>query len=312
MKLISCSAGESLAADIGKHIGLAPASRTIRQFADKEIFVEINENVRGEDVFVIQSTNCPANDNLMELLIMLDTLKRASARRVTAVIPYYGYARQDRKTGPRTPISARLVADLIVSAGAGRVLTIDLHAGQIQGFFNIPTDNMYAGPVLRQDILQNSKIGKKIQVTSPDVGGVVRARAIASKLNCDLSIIDKRRQQAGSSEVMNVIGDPKGHDCILFDDIVDSAGTVCNAAEALKEQGANNVFVYASHGVFSDPAIERITKSCITEVVVTDTIALTEQVKSCKKIRQVSVAHLLGDAILRIHNEQSVSVLFDA
>lgn len=311
MKIIVCSSNEALGWEICATLGVEPAKVTLKRFADKEIFVEIDENVRGEDVFVIQSTNQPANDNLMELLIMLDSLRRASADRVTAVIPYYGYARQDRKTGPRTPISARLVADLISTAGAGRVLTMDLHAGQIQGFFSVPTDHLYAAPVLYKDIAGNERIGKNKRFVSPDVGGVARARYIASKFGCDLSIVDKRRGHAGASEVMNVIGDPKGQDCIIIDDIVDSAGTVCNSAQALMDAGANKVFVYASHGVFSPPAIERIDKSPIAEVVFTNSIASSQATRECPNIRQISVAELLGSAILRIHNNQSVSVLFD-
>jgi ribose-phosphate pyrophosphokinase len=277
-----------------------------------EVFVEIEENIRGEDVFVIQSTSFPANDNLMELLVMLDALKRASARRVTAVVPYYGYSRQDRKTGPRTPISAKLVANLITTAGANRVCTIDLHAGQIQGFFDIPTDNLYAAPVILRDI--ESRFGRRngdLVVVSPDVGGVVRARAVASRLGCDLAIIDKRRPRAGVSEVMNVIGEVDGRDCILIDDIVDSGGTLCNAAEALKGKGAKSVSAYCTHGVLSGGAVARIDGSNLAEMVTTDTIQPTDAIKASKRVRQLPIAPLLGEAILSISTEKSVSRLFN-
>jgi ribose-phosphate pyrophosphokinase len=275
-----------------------------------EIFVEIQENVRGEDVFVVQSTSHPANDNLMELLVTLDALKRGSARRVTAVIPYYGYARQDRKSGPRTPISAKLVANLITSAGADRVLTIDLHAGQIQGFFDIPTDNLFAAPVFYDDIKARYN-GDELMMVSPDVGGVVRARALARRLDADLAIIDKRRERAGVSEVMNIIGDVAGRRCILVDDIVDSGGTLCNAAEALTEAGAVSVDAYITHGVLSGGAVARVTASPLASLVTTDSIEATEAVLAAHNIRQISVAPLLGEAVRRINEERSVSSLFN-
>ena len=282
----------------------------MRRFADMEVFVEIQENVRGEDMFVIQSTSCPANDNLMELLIMIDALRRASARRITAVIPYFGYARQDRKVGPRTPISAKLVANMITEAGANRVLTVDLHAGQIQGFFDIPTDNLFAQPAIVKDILEHLD-GKSPMVVSPDVGGVVRARALATRLNTDLAIVDKRREKAGQSEVMNIIGDVEGRPCILIDDIVDSGGTLCNAAEALLKNGATEVYAYATHGVLSGKAVERIKNSQLKSMVVTDTIGATPEMKTCPNLRTISIAPLLGEAMRRINNEASVSSLFD-
>jgi ribose-phosphate pyrophosphokinase len=275
-----------------------------------EIFVEIHENVRGEDVFVIQSTSYPANDNLMELLVTLDTLRRSSARRVTAVIPYYGYARQDRKSGPRTPISAKLVANLITTAGADRVLTLDLHAGQIQGFFDIPTDNLYAERVLVKDI-EESHAGKDLVIVSPDVGGVFRARQIARRLDVDLAIVDKRRERAGVSEVMNIIGDVEGQRCILVDDIVDSAGTLCNAAEALSKQGAKSVSAYVTHGVLSGGAVARVGASPLETLVITDSILATEAVRVSQNIRQLTIAPLLGEAIRRVSEEKSVSSLFD-
>jgi ribose-phosphate pyrophosphokinase len=274
------------------------------------VFVEVQENVRGEDMFVMQSTSAPANDNLMELLIMIDALRRASARRITAVIPYFGYARQDRKVGPRTPISAKLVANMITEAGANRVLTVDLHAGQIQGFFDIPTDNLFAQPVIVKDILQHLD-GKTPMVVSPDVGGVVRARSLARRLNADLAIVDKRRERAGQSEVMNIIGDVEGQSCILIDDIVDSGGTLCNAAEALLNNGATEVYAYTTHGVLSGKAVERIKNSKLKSMVVTDSIPATDAVKSCANIRTISIAPLLGEAMRRINNEASVSSLFD-
>jgi ribose-phosphate pyrophosphokinase len=275
-----------------------------------EVFVEIQENVRGEDMFVIQSTSFPANDNLMELLIAIDALRRASARRITAVIPYFGYARQDRKVGPRTPISAKLVANLITGAGANRVLTVDLHAGQIQGFFDIPTDNLYAMPVMVRDI-QDYLGGDNLMVVSPDVGGVVRARALARRLGADLAIVDKRRERAGESEVMNIIGDVEGRSCILVDDIVDSGGTICNAAEALFAQGAKDVCAYATHGVLSGGAVARVEGSKLKSLVVTDSIADTDEMRRCSKIRRISIAPLIGEAVRRINNEESVSSLFD-
>jgi ribose-phosphate pyrophosphokinase len=282
----------------------------MRRFSDMEIFVEINENVRGEDVFVIQSTSYPANDNLMELLVAIDALMRASARRITAVIPYYGYARQDRKSGGRTPISAKLVANLITVAGANRVLTLDLHAGQIQGFFDIPTDNLYAAPVLTKDIEQRFA-GKELVVVSPDVGGVVRARAVAKRLDADLAIIDKRRERAGVSEVMNIIGDVRGQHCILVDDIVDSAGTLCNAAVALMEAGAKSVSAYVTHGVLSGGAVARVSASPIESLVTTDSIMATEAVRVSQTVRQLTIAPLIAEAISRISLERSVSSLFD-
>lgn len=282
----------------------------VRRFADMEVFVEIEENVRGEDVFVVQSTSYPANDNLMELLITLDALRRSSARRVTAVIPYFGYARQDRKTAPRTPISAKLVANLITEAGANRVLTMDLHAGQIQGFFDIPVDNLYAAPLFGRDI-QERYAGRDLMIVSPDVGGVLRARAIARRLNTDLAIIDKRRERAGVSEVMNVIGDVSGRDCILIDDIVDSGGTLCNAAEALLNAGAHSASVYVTHGVLSGGAVARIAASPIEMLTITDSILGTEAVRLAHNVRQLTIAPLMADAMRRIHDESSVSSLFD-
>jgi ribose-phosphate pyrophosphokinase len=275
------------------------------------VFATIDENVRGEDVFVIQSTSYPANDNLMELLIVIDALKRASARRITAVMPYFGYARQDRKTGGRTPISAKLVANLITRAGADRVLTLDLHAGQIQGFFDIPTDNLLPSLLLASDIRAQYKVASDLVIVSPDIGGVVRARALAKRLEIDLAIVDKRRSGPGESEVMNIIGEVSGRRCILYDDIVDSAGTLCNAAKALIDQGAKEVSAYISHGVLSGPAVERINASVLTEVVITDSIEAPDRVSGCGKIRQISVAPLIGEAIRRIANEESVSKLFD-
>ena len=274
-------------------------------------FVEILENVRGEDVFVLQSTSFPANDNLMELLVTLDALRRGSARRITAVIPYYGYARQDRKTGPRTPISAKLVANLITVAGADRVLTMDLHAGQIQGFFDIPLDNLLGAPVFVKDIEDQVGRGKDIVIVSPDVGGVVRARAVARRLDADLAIIDKRRERAGVSEVMNIIGDVKGRDCILLDDIVDSAGTLCNAGVALSEAGAKSVRAYVTHGVLSGGAVARVSSSPLVELVTTDSITATEAVRVATNVRQLSIAPIMAEAISRISEERSVSSLFD-
>jgi ribose-phosphate pyrophosphokinase len=276
-----------------------------------EVFVEIQENVRGEDMFVIQSTSFPANDNLMELLIVIDALRRASARRITAVIPYFGFAGQDRMVGPRTPISAKLVANLITEAGANRVLTVDLHAGQIQGFFDIPTDNLYAMPVIVRDIQDYLGTGDHLMVVSPDVGGVVRARALAKRLGADLAIVDKRRERAGESEVMNIIGDVKGRSCILIDDMVDSGGTICNAAEALLKNGAKDVCAYATHGVLSGGAVARIAGSKLKSMVVTDSIAATEEQRKCPNLRRISIAPLIGEAMRRINHEESVSSLFD-
>jgi len=308
MKLLSCNSNITLSEEIAIKLDLPLTKASIKKFSDEEIFVEINENVRGQDVYVLQSTSKPANDNLMELLICIDALKRASAKQITAVIPYFGYARQDRKPGPRTPISAKLVADLITSSGASRVLTIDLHAGQIQGFFDIPVDNLYAAPILLNDIKSNFKIDKTI-IISPDVGGVVRARYIANKLNINLAIVDKRRERENVSEVLNIIGDVKNKDCILIDDIVDTAGTLTNAAEALLSSGANSVSAYVSHGIFSGPALERILTSRLKEVVTTNTIGkIKDEDKS--KIRRLSVAPLIAEAVKRIDNHSSVSSLF--
>jgi len=310
MKLISCNANRPLSEAIADYLDMRLTRSEVKTFADQEIFVRIDENVRGEDVFVIQSTSYPANDNLMQLLIMMDALRRASARRITAVIPYFGYARQDRKTDGRTPISAKLVANLISASGADRVLTVDLHAGQIQGFFDIPTDNLFAGPVMIDDIKE--RFGKdKIVMVSPDVGGVVRARALANKLNADLAIVDKRRPEAGKSEVMNIIGEVKDARCIMLDDICDSGGTLANAAAALKEQGAVSVSAYVTHGVLSGTAVQRIEKSVLDELVMTDTIQPSEAALKSKKIRVLPMSPLLGEAIRRIANEESVSKLFD-
>jgi ribose-phosphate pyrophosphokinase len=310
MRLITGNANRPLAEAISSYLGTVPVQADVRRFSDDEVFVEVQENVRGEDMFVIQSTSAPANDNLMELLIMIDALRRASARRITAVIPYFGYARQDRKVGPRTPISAKLVANLITEAGANRVLTVDLHAGQIQGFFDIPTDNLFAQPVIVKDILEHLG-GKEPMVVSPDVGGVVRARSLARRLNTDLAIVDKRRERAGVSEVMNIIGEVQGRPCILIDDIVDSGGTLCNAAEALLNNGATEVYAYCTHGVLSGKAVERIQNSRLKSMVVTDTIAVTPAQAACANIRTISIAPLLGEAMRRINNEASVSSLFD-
>ena len=314
LKLISGNSNRPLAEAIAKNLGIPLAQSTIRRFADTEIFVEILENVRGEDTFVIQPTCFPVNDSLMELLISIDTLRRSSSRRITAVIPYYGYARQDRKTGPRTPITAKLVANLITNAGADRVLTLDLHAGQIQGFFDIPHDNLHAAPVFVSDIkntlMSHGKMPEGLTIVSPDVGGVVRARSLAKRLGANLAIIDKRREQAGESEVMNIIGEVNGRICLLFDDIVDSGGTLCNAAEALMNKGAKSVAAYCTHGVFSGKAVERIAASPMQHMTVTDTIPATAEVAACKKIRYLSVAPLLAEAVARISQERSVSSLF--
>ena len=312
MKLISGTANNDLAKGIADVLDIPLTSVDIERFRDQEIFVRINENVRGEDIFLIQPTSAPANDHLMELLILIDALRRASAQRITAVVPYFGYARQDRKTGGRTPISAKLVANLICKAGADRVLTVDLHAGQIQGFFDIPTDNLFGQPVFISDIREqfSKKDRQNLLFVSPDTGGVVRTRAIAKEFDADIAIVDKRRPKAGESEVMNIIGDVAGRTCILYDDIIDSGGTLCNAAKALKDHGANSVSAYITHGVLSDPAVERITKSELTEVVITDTIGQPQKVKDCPKIRECSTAKLLGEAIRRIANDESVSKLF--
>lgn len=311
MKILPCNSNRPLAEAISAYLNVPLTQAAVRRFSDMEVFVEILENVRGEDVFVVQSTSYPANDNLMELLVAIDALKRSSAQRITAVIPYYGYARQDRKTGSRTPISAKLVANLITTAGADRVLTMDLHAGQIQGFFDIPTDNLYAAPVFGRDIEETLGDGEETIIVSPDVGGVVRARAIARRIDADLAIIDKRREQAGVSEVMNIIGDVDGKRCILVDDIVDSAGTLCNAAVALKEAGASSVGAYVTHGVLSGGAVARVSSSPIEMMVTTDSILATEAVRVAQNIRQITIAPLLAEAILRISNSQSVSSLFD-
>lgn len=310
MKLLSGNSNHPLAEAVAKNLGLELTKANVRRFADMEVFVEVLENVRGEDVFLLQSTNYPANDNLMEMLICMDALKRASARRITAVIPYFGYARQDRKPGPRTPISAKLVADLIATAGANRVLALDLHAGQIQGFFNIPVDHLYSAPVLAADIAKNYK-EKSPVIVSPDVGGVVRARALAKRLEADLAIVDKRRERAGVSEVMNIIGEVTGRHCILVDDIVDSAGTLCNAALAIMDKGAASVTAYITHGVLSGGAVARVGNSALKELVITDSIQPTDEVKNARNIRVVSMAPLLGEAIKRISEERSVSSLFD-
>ncbi|GAB5387716.1 MAG: ribose-phosphate pyrophosphokinase [Alphaproteobacteria bacterium] len=311
MKILSCNSNRPLAEAIAACLSVPLTKASIRRFADMEVFVEILENVRGEDVFVVQSTSYPANDNLMELLVTIDALRRGSARRITAVIPYFGYARQDRKSGPRSPISAKLVANLITTAGADRVLTMDLHAGQIQGFFDIPVDNLFAEPVLAGDIIEKSEGDpSEMMVISPDVGGVVRARGLAKRLGSDLAIIDKRRERAGVSEVMNIIGDVKGRECILIDDIVDSAGTLCNAGVALMEAGASSVSAYVTHGVLSGGAVGRVASSPFKTLVKTDSIADTEAVRLADNIRTLSVAPLLAEAISRISSERSVSSLF--
>tara|TARA_X000000368_G_scaffold163394_1_gene128771 strand:- start:12 stop:944 length:933 start_codon:yes stop_codon:yes gene_type:complete len=310
MKLVTGNSNLKLAKSISDYVGVDLSKCEVKRFADKEIFVEMHENVRGEDVFVIQSTSFPANDNLMELLIIIDTLKRASAKRITAVIPYYGYARQDRKPGPRTPITSKLVANMIDKAGANRVLTMDLHAGQIQGFFDIPTDNLFAAPVLTLNIKDKIK-NKTPIIVSPDVGGVVRARIIASRIGADLAIVDKRREKAGESEVMNIIGDVEGRACFIIDDIVDSAGTLCNASNALLEKGATEVYAYVTHGVLSGEAVERVNNSSLTKLVLTDSIEESDLVLKSNKIEVISISSLLGEAIKRISDEKSVSSLFD-
>jgi ribose-phosphate pyrophosphokinase len=310
MKILSCNSNRPLAEAISAYLNIPLTQAAIRRFSDMEVFVEILENVRGEDVYVVQSTSYPANDNLMELLVTIDALRRASARRITAVIPYFGYARQDRKTAPRTPISAKLVANLITTAGANRVLTLDLHAGQIQGFFDIPTDNLIAEPVFSKDIMANTNNTNELTIVSPDVGGVVRARSIARWLDADLAIIDKRRERAGVSEVMNIIGDVKDQRCILVDDIVDSAGTLCNAAGALMEAGATSVSAYVTHGVLSGGAVARVSSSPMEMLVMTDSIQATEAVRVSQNVRQISIAPLLGEAMRRIAESKSVSSLF--
>ncbi len=310
MKLIAGNSNLPLAEEIAKTLTLSLTKSVVKRFADGEIFVEVLENVRGEDMFVLQSTSYPANDYFMELLILIDALKRASARRITAVLPYFGYARQDRKVGPRTPISAKLVANLIQQAGADRVLTIDLHAGQIQGFFDIPTDNLFAAPVF-VDHIEKKFAGKKPIIVSPDIGGVVRARSLANRIEASLAIIDKRREKAGESEVMNIIGDVSKRPCIMIDDIVDSAGTLCNAASALLEKGASEVYAYVSHGVLSNGAHKRVEASDLTGMVMTNSILAKSDVAKSKKLEILSIAPLLGDAISRISDERSVSSLFD-
>ena len=311
MKLLAGNSNIPLAQAIAGVLDAPLTKANIRRFADNEVFVVIEENVRGEDVFVVQSTSYPANDNLMELLICIDALARASARRITAVMPYYGYARQDRKVGGRTPISAKLVANLITRAGADRVLTMDMHSGQIQGFFDIPTDNLLATPLMADDVRRHERKAGELMIVSPDVGGVARARSLAERLNADLAIVDKRRSGPGVSEVMNIIGDVKDRRCVMFDDIVDSAGTLCNASEALIKAGATSVSAYVTHGVLSGAAVERVRDSVLKELVVTDSIGANGAVQTCDKVRVVSVAPLIGEAIRRIANEESVSKLFD-
>jgi ribose-phosphate pyrophosphokinase len=310
MKILAGNSNHALTEAIAAYLGVPLTKCQVRRFADMEIFVEIQENVRGQDAFIIQSTSFPANDHLMEVLIMTDALRRASARRITAVIPYFGYARQDRKPGPRTPISAKLVSNLITRAGADRVLTVDLHAGQIQGFFDIPTDNLFAAPVMVHDIKERLPLDN-LMVVSPDVGGVVRARALAKRIDAPLAIVDKRRERAGESEVMHIIGEVSGRTCILVDDIVDSGGTLCNAAEALLREGALDVYAYITHGVLSGGAVARISASCLKEMVLTDTIHATEAVRVANNIRVISIAPLIGEAIARTAKEESVSSLFD-
>ena len=310
MRIIAGTSNLPLSEKVAKYLGDKITDASIRRFADEEVYVEIKENIRGEDVFIIESLSFPANDNLMELLVIIDALKRASAKRITAVIPYYGYARQDRKPGPRTPISAKLVANLITTAGADRVLTLDLHAEQIQGFFDIPTDNLFAGPVFAKDINEKYNIENLVAV-SPDIGGVVRARAIANKLGASIAIVDKRRPKAGESEVMNIIGDVADKDCIILDDIIDSAGTICNAADRIIELGASSITAYTTHGVLTGKAVEKIEKSKLTELVITDSINNDEKSQLSKKIRVISVSDLLGEAIKRISEESSVSSLFN-
>jgi len=310
MKLVTGNSNRALAQAIASYLELPLTDCTVKRFADKEVFVEIHENVRGEDVFILQSTSFPANDNLMELLILTDALRRSSARRITAVLPYFGYARQDRRATGRTPISAKLVSNLITEAGVNRVITLDLHAAQIQGFFDIPTDNLYAAPIITRDILDNYKLDNTM-IVSPDVGGVARARAVAQRLGTDLAIVDKRRPKAGVSEVMNIIGDVSGQSCILIDDIVDSGGTLVNAAEALLKAGAKQVSAYITHGVLSEGAAQRIGTSKLKELVVTDSIEETDAHRVAGNIRRLAIAPLIGEAIARTASEQSVSSLFD-
>ena len=311
MKILSCNSNKVLAESICSYIGVKLCAASIRKFADDEIFVEINENIRGEDVFIIQSTSHPANDHLMELLIAIDAAKRGSAKRITAVIPYYGYSRQDRKTGPRPPITAKLVANLITSAGADRVLTMDLHAGQIQGFFDIPLDNLFSAPPIIKDMRKRFESNSDLVIASPDVGGVVRARAFAKRMGAGLAIADKRREKAGVSEVMHIIGEVENKTCVLLDDIADSAGTLCNAARALRENGAKDIYSYIAHGVLTGNSVEKIQSSEIKELVITDSISASEAVKNAKNIRHISIAPLMGEAIKRISSDSSVSALFD-
>ncbi len=311
MKLLAGNSNRTLAEAVAKHLDMPLTKAQVKRFADNEVWLTIDENVRGEDVFVIQSTSYPANDNLMELLICIDALKRASAKRITAVMPYFGYARQDRKTGGRTPISAKLVANIITRAGADRVLTMDLHSGQIQGFFDIPTDNLLAAPLMANDIKAHYSKTSDLLIVSPDVGGVVRALAVASRLNADLAIVDKRRSGPGKSEVANIIGDVTGRRLIIYDDIVDSAGTLCSAAQSLMDAGAAEVSAYIIHGVLSGAAAERVKTSVLKELVITDSIDAADHATPENKIRQVSCASLIGEAIRRIANEESVSKLFD-
>ena len=310
MKILAGNSNRALTEAIAAYLGVPLTKCQVRRFADMEVFVEIQENVRGQDVFIVQSTSFPANDHLMEILIMTDACRRASARRLSAVIPYFGYARQDRKAGPRTPISAKLVANMITHAGADRVLTVDLHAGQIQGFFDIPTDNLFSAPVMVRDIKEKMNLSD-VMVVSPDVGGVIRARALAKRIDAPLAIVDKRRERAGESEVMNIIGDVRGRSCILVDDIVDSGGTLCNAADALLASGAKEVSAYITHGVLSGGAVARVASSQLKEMVLTDTIQPTEAVRVARNIRCISIAPLIGEAIARTAKEESVSSLFD-
>jgi ribose-phosphate pyrophosphokinase len=311
MKIIAGNSNIPLAEDVSKYLGVPLAKATVRRFADNEVFVEILENMRGEDVFIVQSTSAPANDHMMELLIIIDALRRASARRITAVLPYFGYARQDRKMGPRTPISAKLVANLMEASGADRVLTLDLHAGQIQGFFDIPTDNLFAAPVFVEDIQSRFKKDQELMVVSPDVGGVVRTRALGNRIGADLAIVDKRRERAGESEVMNIIGDVSGRACLLVDDIVDSAGTLCNAATALINAGATSVSGYVTHGVLSGQAVERVNQSQLENLLITDTIQPTAEILASPKFDVIKIAPLIGEAMRRTSDEHSVSSLFD-
>ncbi len=310
MKLLACNSNLTLAKEVAKYLGTGLIDAEVKKFADHEIFVEVKENVRGEDIFVVQSTSRPANDNIMELLIAVDALRRASAKRITAVMPYFGYARQDRKVAPRTPISSKLVANLITSAGADRVLTIDLHAGQIQGFFDIPVDNLYSAPVFIRDIKENFDL-QNLVVVSPDVGGLVRARAIASKIGAELAIVDKRRPRAGVSEVMNIIGDVADKNCIIVDDMIDSGGTLCNAADALILKGASSVSAYITHGVLSGNAHQRIANSKLKNLVITNSIEPTSETLAVKNIKIINISDLLGEAIRNISQEKSLSILFD-